>query len=83
MSDPVMEITTIVKDVALWLAAALFGILGYQLRSNTKRIDEVEKTYVAREEFNDTVTSIRTEIKEGNRGTHERLDRVLERMADK
>ncbi len=47
------------------------------------RIDKVMDEHVKRIEFNDTINSLRSDIKEGNRGVQERLDNLLQTLIEK
>jgi len=46
-----------------------------------RKIDSTEKTL--REQVTSTERQLRSEIHDGNKTTHERLDKILDKMADK
>ena len=89
-----IHIWAFVKEYVVGLLLFIFSLFGWQMKRNQTRIDSLEKTSVPREEFNDTVRSLRTKmdttattlttrIDDGNKATHQRLDRMLEVMAAK
>lgn len=47
------------------------------------RIDKVMDEHVKRIEFNDTINSLRSDIKEGNRGVQDRLDNLLQTLIER
>ena len=66
------------KDYILAALAGAGAVTLWMLR----RIGALESSRVGRDEFNATVSGLRHRIDDGNRSTHERLDRVLERLAE-
>jgi len=94
MNSGEFHLLELVKDYVVGLGIFILSLFGWQMRRNQSRIDDLEKSAVPRTEFNDTVQSLRTRITDsertltdrinaGNRGTHERLDRMLEIIANK
>jgi len=92
MTPPEFHVWDLIKDYVVGLVLFVFSLFGIQMRRNQARIDELEKSCVPRPEFNGTVDSIRNRINEtektmtdridaGNKGTHERLDKLLLQMA--
>jgi len=80
MSDPATPGLLILgKEYIIAAFAGIGAVTLWILR----RIGALESKCVHRDEFNKTVTSLRRNINEGNQSTHERLDRLLERLADK
>jgi len=65
------------------VATGIMGFMGWMGKRQVKRIDDIEKNYVSKDDFNATTNSLRTEIHEGNKGTHERLDKMMMLLASK
>lgn len=62
-------------------ATGILGMFGWLGRRQIARIDEIERNYVTEDIHNDTVASLRREIADGNKATHQRLDKMLFIMA--
>ena len=70
------------EDPSTWdtlhtVLAASGAFIMWQFKRLIGRVDEAEKVQVPRSEFNATISSLRTEIKDGNTTTHRRLDELM------
>ena len=70
MSDPLVEIAT--KSYELVIAGVV-GVMAWVAKRTIKRVDDVEQNikqtredYVKKIDFNETVNSLRTEIRQGH-----------------
>lgn len=68
MTDPVTDPVSTSKVLG-WAAAAFVGIMGFFGKRQLNRIDSLEKNTVDKKEYNGTISSIRTEIREGHKET--------------
>lgn len=71
------------KDIAQYGWGVLVPYLVHNHKRTQDKIDKVVEEHVKREEFNNTVNSIRTEIREGTTTVTERLDRLLQSLAER
>lgn len=51
--------------LAAWFATSLVGVMAWLGLRVTRRVDKLEQTHVSREEFNETVSAMRRDMKEG------------------
>ncbi len=68
---------TLLLPALLWLLRIVGGGHMATVKSLKERLEHVEKSHVPRDEFNQTIESLRNKIDEGNTGTHERLDKLM------
>ena len=61
-------------EISNYLAAALAGMIAWVTNRQVKRVDEIEKNYVSTAVLNNTVESLRGDIK----GIHKRLDNIID-----
>lgn len=69
------------KDFLLFLAASYVGIVTWTFRRQIGRIDAMElshRDYITRQEFNDTLASLKAELRESDKATQARLDTVID-----
>lgn len=63
---------------AFWAGAKWLGTRFIDRHDKLEaRVDKLERDYVSRDEHNATIAALRREIAEGNKGTHDRLDKIM------
>ena len=72
MSDPTND-PAAASNLIGWLAAILVGIFGWLGKRQVSRIDRIEARSVDRKEYNQTIQSLREEI----RGGHEKTQSLI------
>lgn len=72
--------------VIQFLVGAFMALLTWTGKRQIKRLDDLEQRMsntVTIEQYNETLQSLRRDIAEGNRGTHERIDKLMIFLAEK
>ena len=66
-----------------WLLGLFVGLLGYNLKRSRTQLDDHEKNHVTKTDFNETLKSLRGDIKDGFgemktdiRVMHQRIDNI-------
>jgi two-component sensor histidine kinase len=68
------------KDALLALAASYVAVVTWVFKRQISRIDAMElshRDYITRREFNETLASLKAELRESDKATQERLDTVI------
>ena len=71
------------KDVFTYGWGVIVPYLIHNHKRTQDKIDKVVENHVKREEFNNTINSIRIEIREGNHGVTQRLDSLLQALVER
>jgi hypothetical protein len=68
-------------EVIKYPMVMLVGLFGWSLKRQISRVDKLEASYIDKDAFNDTLSSLRTDIKDGFkeiradvRDIHQRID---------
>ena len=77
MPDTTIQAAQGLADIIKWVFAFALGILGFNIRSTSKKVDDHEKNHISRDEFSDTVRIIRKENREDFKALHEKIDRMM------
>ena len=72
MSDPFN-----LSKIFMWVAAGFLALLTWLGKRHIARVDGIEKNYVSREEHNDTIKAMRTDMMSGFDRIHDRLDKLI------
>ncbi len=84
-------IENLLSEIFSGIAVIATAIIWIMFRLHHRHCNQQQKNFVPRDEYNGTVNSLRDEIAkgyrhielridEGNRATHERIDRLTERV---
>ena len=71
------------KDVLQYGWGIIVPYLVHNHKRTQDKIDKVIEDHVKREEFNNTINSLRKEVHEGNQGVTQRLDSLLQALMDR
>ena len=86
-----ISLAELLSGIFSGMAMVATAIIGIMLRRHHHNCNARQENYVPRDEHNGTINSLRDEIAksyrhielridEGNRTTHERIDRLIEKM---
>lgn len=84
MDDPnqiPLDTTTFIQ----FAMGALMSIFAWLGKRHIKRIDDLEakiSNTVSMDQYNGTLAALRSSIDDGNKGTHERIDKLMMFLAD-
>ena len=86
MPDGTTSILSMTWDAVKWLWFALAGLLVYNGKKIGRDVDEIKKDYVNSRVFNDTLKSLRGDIKDMKddvrqdvSSVHQRIDKLMEK----
>lgn len=74
------EILSDVKSIILWLVGALMALLTWFIKRQDKRIEDLERGSVTREELAQTLTQMREDRLQMHRENREELRYIRERV---
>jgi hypothetical protein len=82
MNDPSPPFWDMALDAAKVLFAAIVGWITWAFRKISIRLHALEKDTIDRDEFNQTIDALRTDIKDSARETHRRLDKLYMHISE-
>lgn len=71
------------KELFNYAWGALVPFMMFNHKRTQDKIDKVVENHVKREEFNGTISSLRNEIRDGNKDVTHRLDLLLQTLIEK
>lgn len=78
MPETTVHIAKETWDAAKWLLAAGLALFGYNLKTTKQKVDELQKTAVREEVFNNTIQSLRDEIRDSRKETIEHITQLVD-----
>ena len=82
MPDGTTSIAKAAWEIVRYPVILLVGLLGWNLKRQISRMDNMEKDYVGRKEFNETLTSLRTDTQAGRDDIKNGFDGMREDIRD-
>jgi len=77
-------------EIIKLIGVAFVGMLGWNMKRYVAKVDDIEKDYIDKETFNDTLNAIRTDIKEsrkevndGMKESREEVTKAMNRIHDR
>lgn len=79
MPETTIQVAQNAWDVIKWVLAFALGLIGFNVRRTMVKVDDHDKNHITRDEFNDTVKTMRKENREDFKGIHQKMDELLKK----